>query len=540
MTNRTRIGKKEGEVATSIGIDVDTSSSVPPGQQEVEEAKNLFNELGSRGLQHYSGIVEEEWLSKLKGNNANRAYKEMRDNDPIVGAIIYAIEMLARQVSWNAVPFDDSPEAEEKRQFLEECMEDMSTSWVDLISEILSMLPFGWSYHETVYKLRMGPNKDPSKNSKFNDGRIGWRKIPVRAQETLEVWDIAEDGGVKGMWQVAPPTYERKYIPIERALLFRTSTKKNNPQGRSILRNSYRSWFFKKRIEEIEGIGVERDLAGLPVCLAPSRIMRSEATPADKSLYNQLKKIVKSVRRDEQEGIIFPNDRDESGNPMFEFKLLNAGGSRTFDTSRIIERYDLRIALSVLADFILLGHEKVGSFALSSSKTALFSTALGSFLDSIAEVFNSYAIPRLFELNGYELSELPWIEHGDIETPNLQELGGFIGALAGAGMQLFPDDQLENALRDAAHLPRKVASEKDTPDGEDNIAWEGEEAESVVGEAVEGEPTDAEPVMNKEKIDIALSLVEKVKVSALSQKAAEAMMRSAGIPKDVVTEMFAE
>ena len=37
-------------------------------------------------------------------------------------------------------------------QFVESCMEDMSHTWDEMISEILSMLVYGWSRHEVVYK----------------------------------------------------------------------------------------------------------------------------------------------------------------------------------------------------------------------------------------------------------------------------------------------------------------------------------------------------------------------------------------------------
>ena len=56
---------------------------------------------------------------------------------------------------------------------------------------------------------------------------------------------------------------------LERALHFVTKSRKNNPEGHSILRGSYRAWYFKRRIQEIEGIGLERDLAGFPVLTAP-------------------------------------------------------------------------------------------------------------------------------------------------------------------------------------------------------------------------------------------------------------------------------
>jgi hypothetical protein len=41
-------------------------------------------------------------------------------------------------------------------------MDDMSHTWDDMISEILTMLVYGWSWHEIVYKKRVGPVGDRS------------------------------------------------------------------------------------------------------------------------------------------------------------------------------------------------------------------------------------------------------------------------------------------------------------------------------------------------------------------------------------------
>jgi len=240
---------------------------------------------------------------------------------------------------------------------------------------------------------------------------------------------------------------------MEKALLFRTSVYKNNPQGKSLLRNAYSAWYFKKHIEIIEGIGVERDLAGLPIAWVPPELLSSQASEEDRAILESIKRIVTNVRRDEQEGIVFPLLYDENGHKLYDFTLLSTGGTRQFNTDQIIARYDQRIAMTVLADFILLGHEHVGSFSLASSKTHLFSVALGSWLNMIAAQFNRVAIPRLFKLNGYSLKKLPKLVHGDIEVPNLTELGDYITKLAGAGMDLFPDQKLEEYLRKVANLP---------------------------------------------------------------------------------------
>lgn len=411
----------------------------------IKQGQAPLTEIGTSGLRRQGGFIMEEFLPRMQGQRARKIFAEMRDNDPIVGAFLFAIDMLVRKVRWRVEP------AGQAADFLLSCLDDMNQTFDDIISEILSFLVYGWSYHEEVFKIRSG--QDAEVPSKFNDGRIGWRKLPIRGQESLSEWMFDGEGGIMGMWQSSPPLYSRTFIPIQKALLFRTTVRKNNPEGRSILRNCFRSWTFKKRIEEIEGIGIERDLAGLPIAWVPPEILSENATDDQASMLSEIKKIVTGIRRDEQEGVVFPLVYDNQGNKRYDLQLLSTGGRRQFDTDKIVTRYDQRIAMTVLADFILLGHEAVGSFALSSSKTNLFSTALTSFLDAIAGVFNRWAIPRLFSYNNFGDTETPRLIPGRLDVPDLKELGAYISRLVGAGMNVFPNAALENYLLEAGNLP---------------------------------------------------------------------------------------
>ena len=335
-------------------------------------------EIGRIGQRRYGGVIYEEFLHELRGKRGIEAYREMSENDDVVGAILFAIEMLVRQTDWNVEPGGDSQADIDAAEFVESCMNDMQNTWIDTISEILSFLTFGWSYHEIVYKRRMGRTKDGRTRSKYTDGLIGWRKLPIRAQETLYQWEYDDEDNLKGMTQMPPPSYNLYTIPIEKALLFRTKSRKDNPEGRSILRNAYRSWYFKRRIQEVEGIGIERDLAGLPVIYGPSDLdIWNPDDEQAQEILNGLQTQVRNIRRDEMEGVVLPDG--------YKLELLSTGGSRQFDTNAIINRYDNRIAMTVLADFIFLGHEQNGSWALSSDKTELFSMACGAFLDIFAD-----------------------------------------------------------------------------------------------------------------------------------------------------------
>lgn len=410
--------------------------------------------IGTSGLKQWGGFVHEEFLPELQGVKGARVYREMADNDPIIGAILFAITNLIRQARWNVEAADSTPEAEGMKEFFEQCMDDMTMPWSSVIDEACSMFVYGYAPMEIIYKRRSGPDAaDPDLRSRFNDGYIGLRGISLRSQNTIIRWDIDRaDGSIDGVWQ-QPWSGPMVLIPMEKMLLFRTTEQRQNPEGRSILRTAYRSWHYKKRIENIEAIGVERDLAGFPVAYIPGAYMDRSADAQQKAVYQMWSQLVTSIKRDAREGIVVPSDRDANGNPLFELKLLSSGGSRAIDTSKIIDRYARAIATAVLADFIFLGQNAVGSFALSSDKTALFATAIGAFMGSIADVFNRHLIPRLMAINGWDLELAPKLVPEDIETPDISQLADFIQKLSGAGAMFFPDVELENRLRQMAGLP---------------------------------------------------------------------------------------
>lgn len=433
-----------------------------PGSAPADNILDL-REMGASGLRRFSGFIYEEFLPELTGWQGVRTYTEMKKNDPTVGAVLFAIKMLCRKVKWFTDPYCDKPGDVEAAAYLETCLNDMSQTWIDTVDEILSMLEYGHSAHEIVYKRRCGDSKDPSMRSDYNDGRIGWRKLPIRSQDTIYRWLFDDHGGIIGLEQLAPPHYYNVQIPIEKLVLFRTTIAKNNPEGVSILRTAYRPWYMKKNIENIEAIGVERDLAGLPMAFVPPEMLSANANPATKQTLAAIKNIVVNVRRNQQEGMVFPLAYDQNGKQVYDFKLLSTGGQRQFDTSAIINRYDQRIAMTALADFILLGSDKVGSFALSSTKTNLFSTAIAAFLDIICDVMNRYAIPRLFALNDFKITGYPKLKHGDLGSVDLKELGDYIQKLSAAGMPLFPNDELQKHLMEVAGIPTASLADPEEP-----------------------------------------------------------------------------
>ena len=405
-----------------------------------------FTEVGRSGIARFSGMIYEEFLPVLQGKRGVRVYTEMQRNDSIIGASLQAYEQTIRNAEWRVRPAEFTDEGAEAAEFLRSCMDDMSHTWDDTVADILTFLVYGWAWMEVVFKTRRGESRDPKRHSKYRDGAIGWRKIALRKQSTLYRWDFDESGDVESFTQQPPPDYGVRTIPINKSLLFRTKISGGNPEGISVLRNCYRSWFIKKNIEELEAIGIERDLIGLPRIIPPEDFdLEAEANAGIPSVIDNL---LYNLRRDEQDGIFLP--------PGWDIELLGVGGGgtrRQFDLDKVINRWDKRISVSLLANAIMLGMDRVGSFALSKSQIDnFFLISVQGYLSSIAEVFNRFGVPMLFSLNPQfsglmQEGKLPTIEPGRVTAPSLEELANFIEKSTKAGYLIKDEDVLMELRR---------------------------------------------------------------------------------------------
>lgn len=400
-----------------------------------------FNELGVASDYDPSyGLRQDEFIAQLRGTQGIKKYREMRENDPIIGAILTSMDMMIRNVTWRT-----EGGSEQSRDFVEDMLFNMDgATWEEFISDVLSFLPYGFSLFEIVMKRK-------------EDGTITLKKLAPRAQWTVDRFNVDPKGNILGVWQIA--AQRNVYLPYSKVLHFRTTAINNEPSGRSVLRSAFTAWRAQNEIKYFEAVGIERELNGLPIVSVPSEYLASNATDSQKAFINQVKRIARDVKRNEQGYIILPSDRytDEDGKlsnaKMVEFDLIASKGTRDIDTGKVILRYQQEIARSVMADFIMLGASDRGSFALSKSKADLFLKALEGYLGVIAGVLNKRLLPRMWEVNGFDKSDMPKMVPGRVAPTDLEELGQFIQRITLSGADLFPDEGLEKHLRDVAGLP---------------------------------------------------------------------------------------
>ena len=431
------------------------------------ESKSILGVAGDNT--HNGQIRADEFLPELRGVRAIKKYREMRDNDSTIGAVMYSVEQMLRDVDLNVTPADDSDAAKKEAEFVEQVLNDMDHTLDDHVAEALSFLSYGFGWFEVVYKRRGGKDtQNPKKRSKYSDGRIGVRKIASRAPWTISKFEVdTQSGDVLGIHQTTGGwSSNTNYIPCSKSLYYRTTSINGDASGRSILRNAYTSYEYLNNMQAIEAIAVERELAGIPVGGVPAEYLGPDATPAQQQFVNTFKQILRDVKFNEQGFIITPTDTypDKDGSPtnipLVSVDLMASGGKRNIDIDPIVRRYQHDIARSVLSEFLLLGSQG-GSYALSKSKTDLFLRALESYIQAIVDVLNKQLVERLWELNGLPFETMPTIKAGDVAPHDLKEIASFLRNLNGADINVSEHPEVVSDLMDIAELDFDVDSYKD-------------------------------------------------------------------------------
>lgn len=434
-------------------------SNVKPINKSSEKQNKAIPYMGVKG--NFGSYIDDEIEPSLANDLYIGQFKKMYYDDPIVGSIMLAITKTFQAVEWKC--------KNDPKGALEKSLENVN--WKEMIEEIVLFLVYGHSVFEVVLQEE-------------EDGLITWKNMYSRPQDTIVKWNRDPHGNVLSIDQQNPTLGKLATIKMNKCLHFTTNKTINRPEGRSILRNAYRSWYYKTNFEKIEAIGVERDLTGLPV-LTPAEdaiLLNTDGTLNALGLWAW--QIVRQIKRNEQEGLVLQ--------PGWTFQLQGSPGQRQFDTGSVISRYDGKIAMSMLAQFLILGvNSDSGSFALASVQSDLFYKAVEGFAIMVANVINTQFIGAraISLLNDYP--EIASVEPVGANKLNLNDLASFLGRLFKFNV-ITPDDKLEEHVRKVASLPeRDVATTRVVQGVNDKIGVDKEQKNE--------EDTDNAPKPTKEE-----------------------------------------
>lgn len=417
-----------------------------------------LSEIGYTGLNLSAGIPQDEIKRDLQFPTSIKTFKQMTYDATIAAAIAYGESMMLKS-KFKFKPHDMADDAQkEYATFMTDAIEDMEHSWQDFIQEVSSMAVYGFSIHEIVLRKRL-----KKKGSKYNDGKIGIRKLPIRSQDSIKKWDYDQNKQeLKGVYQTAPQStgagfsytkMEEIYIPRNKFLLFRLGRKKDSPLGESPLKGCYYAWRYKLTVEEQEAVGLQRDLTGIPHAEVPPEIMSDDASPEAKLQYEQWKNIVRNIHQNRQSGLVTPLAYDqETKMPLYKFSLLKNDSGKAYDTTKIKDYYVNSILTALGADVLILGQGATGSYALGTLKGTMAATMIEARLQEVCNVFNNYLIPLIGEYNGWELTRLPTLIASDLESVELEGLSKYLQRTASVGLLPITHEVINKVL-DGIGLP---------------------------------------------------------------------------------------
>ena len=389
--------------------------------------KPSMTEMGSTGITKYGSVSRGEYNPALVGDLGRRKYEQMRKSDGQVRAILRLVKTPVLAARWYVAPASDKRSDQKVADFVDFCLfKGMTTSFPQLLTEILTMLDFGFSAFEKVWKF------DEMKG--IRGKKLVWQKLSQRHALDVLNWEYDDNGGPKGLLMNDPnkPELAQVPIPIQKLLAFSFEREGGDMEGVSVLRPAYKHWYFKDQLYKVDAIQKERHGIGIPVIQLPPGFNEEDKRLADE--------MGRNLRTNEKAHIVLP--------PNWVIMMLKMEG-QAVNALTSIEYHDTLIAREILGQFI----NNTSAAATQESLQTLFLKSTRYIAETIRDVFNKFGIPELVMLNFPGVEEFPELRVRRIgDTMDWRTVSFAIRNFIGAGV-IIPDDRMEDWIRDEMDLP---------------------------------------------------------------------------------------
>lgn len=386
--------------------------------------KEIGTKVANRSIFDYDYCLFDEGKD-LKFPYSVKTYEQM-GRDTVLASALNAVMTIALRVPRYIQPYNETETHKKRAEFLEQCLgvtndsNDMTHSFDDFLREALSMNQYGFSVHEKVFRVRR-----KKFGSKYDDGRVGIKRLPIRPQNTIEDFKY-DDEGREITHVVQRQTEQRSFaltklakamnrkfngnvdIPIENVMLFRAGCSNGKGEGVSPLYYAYDYWRDYQRYKDLEGIASSKNLNGLPVLYLPAEYMTDDPEDDSYQMYQAWVDQLSKVAIGQQSSFALPSNREDmtgQGGKLFELQLLNSSSSNITAITQIIERLKkemLKCLMSELED------------DADSTKTSMLNMLVENRIKEIFTVINNDLIPHLFRLNKWDETKLPQVKYGKL------------------------------------------------------------------------------------------------------------------------------
>ncbi|MGI5222181.1 phage portal protein family protein [Nocardia sp. CA-290969] len=423
---------------------------------EIKPAKPAFREKGyvngqiaGHDVGHFSQWEQYEQVPDLQWPASVGVFTRMKREDSRVSSLLAAIGLPIRRTSWRVAPngardevtefvarnlalpidggADLAPPGRRKGRF----------SWAQHLVWALTVNQYGHSVFEQVYR-------------DYGDGRVWLHKLAPRPQRTISAWNVAADGGLESIEQMAPAASSSVMygitpltIPISRLVVYTREMEPGRWVGESLLRPSYKHWILKDELMRIEAVAARRNGVGVPVATG--------AEGASQSDIDKLADMASKYRVGEHSGAGLPFGA--------KLELLGVQGNLP-DIRAGIAYHDNMIAIAGLAHFLNLSGG--GSYALASVQANTFVESVQTFAESIRDTANQHVVEDLVDVNFGVDEPAPQIVFDEIGSRQ-DATAAALKMLVEAGL-LSPDVLVEQTVRQRLGLPARPENAPAAPE----------------------------------------------------------------------------
>lgn len=409
---------------------------------------------GAHGRAIYGGFVQDnEKSADLIGAEKYRTFSDILANTSIVAAGTRYFLNLASSSDWSFKPSEadkDGYYAELAEQAL---TYDPATSWSRIVRRAAMFRFYGFSIQEWQLMRR-------------DDGVLTFKDVAPRAQRTIERWDISPEGEVLGVYQRSPQTSVDIYLPRGKLLYMVDDTLDDGPEGLGLFRHLVVPSQRLRRYEQLEGIGFETDLRGIPVGRGPFTELAAmeeagEINRAERmAIEAPMRSFIENHIRGPKLGLLLDSktytSQDEASTPsaikQWDVELLQAGGTALPDMANAISRVNKEIARVLGVEQLLLGDGDTGSFALGKDKTQSFFLLVESTLKEIVDTVRKDLLTTIWDYNGLDKKLMPEVSNEAVRYKDVAEITKALRDMAAAGAILDVNDPAIAEVRELIGL----------------------------------------------------------------------------------------
>lgn len=420
-----------------------------------------FKEVGSSGFAVFGGrVATRERGPLVTGVQRWITYSDMVANTSIVAAGVRFFLNLIASAKWTVKPAEETGPGHQAAEFVDSVLNGMTTPWRRIARRSANYRFLGFGVQEWTAKRLM---------DKANKGKIGLDDIEARPSHTIDRWEVDERGSILGMWQTSPQTGQQIYLPRSKVMYMVEDSLTDSPEGLGLYRHLVEPYVRLQKYLQLEGMGFERDLRGIPIGRVPYSAIKASVkagvmTEAEgTAITSAIENFVKIQAKSEETSIVLDSApyvvQTESGQSIssvmqYGLELLQGQGADFAGIATAVDRLNQEMARILNVEHLLLGGSGGANRALSEDKSRNFYLMVNSTLDDVVDATNMDVVAKVCDLNGIAEEMRPKVSHSDVSFRSVNEVTAALRDMATAGAVLQPNDPAIEDVRDMLGIQR--------------------------------------------------------------------------------------